>query len=223
MSLQPPAKEFKALPDRPVDDPDGYDRCLAELARVLTLDVPAEATRRDLMHAIFRVARRKFPDGTALPAESFDLLVECAVREPDPSANRWFVEPALNAFGRRRVQVALLGRLLSGPDPQRAGAARAWYWSRLPIRCPHLMASGDPAQRAAADASGDVVQEWHTAALLEFVRNDDTRVRQCILPLLSLKPSVYPPALAPAVEAAIAIARGHHDAYIRHRVEVQVR
>ncbi|WP_159394202.1 hypothetical protein [Streptomyces sp. NRRL S-495] len=50
-----------------------------------------------------------------------------------PSCNRSFVEPALNAYGYRRVRAELLDRLVDGTDAQRAGAARAWHWTALPL------------------------------------------------------------------------------------------
>jgi hypothetical protein len=37
-----------------------------------------------------------------------------AVHDPDPSFCRWFVEPAVYAFGRRRVMTALLECLRTG-------------------------------------------------------------------------------------------------------------
>lgn len=38
-----------------------------------------------------------------LSEEYFEPLIGAAIYEPDPNFNRWFVEPASNAFGRRRV------------------------------------------------------------------------------------------------------------------------
>jgi hypothetical protein len=59
----------------------------------------------------------------------FEPLVRAAVYDPNPSFNRQLVEPTLTAFGRRRVQLALLGYLRAGANQERAGAARAWYWT----------------------------------------------------------------------------------------------
>ncbi|QNP75577.1 hypothetical protein IAG44_04285 [Streptomyces roseirectus] len=143
-----------------------------------------------------------------LPEEFFVPLIEAAVHDPDPSFNRQFVEPALRAFGRRRVQSALLDRLRTGTNPERAGVARAWYWTGLP--------------KAAQDRAPDVVAAWNEAALREFVGNDDLDVRRCLIPGLWLYAPAHSPELRPLVDRAVAIARAHPDDYIRHRVDHQV-
>ncbi|WP_455356210.1 hypothetical protein [Streptomyces sp. SYSU K217416] len=158
-----------------------------------------------------------------LSEESFDALVKAAVYDPDSSFNRQFVEPALNAFGQGRVQAALLGYLRTGTDSERAGAARAWYWSALPLRMPLVRAENPGATgQAEPDDGSAVVAEWNEAALREFVSNEHLNVRRCILPGLSLRKSAYPPELHEVVDVAVAIARSHPDEYIRHRVEHQV-
>ena len=133
------------------------------------------------------------------------------------------MEPALNAFGRRRVRTALLAFLLSGTDLERAGAARAWYWSALPLRLPEVVAenSGDDSH-AEPDDRAALAREWHAAALREFVTNENLDVRRCLIPLLPLRKSAYAPQLHDLVNTAVAIARSHPDEYIRHRVEVQI-
>ncbi|MBO1416647.1 hypothetical protein J0670_18795 [Streptomyces sp. FH025] len=148
-----------------------------------------------------------------MPEEYFEALLEAAVHDPNPSFNRRFVEPALIAFGQRRVRLALLGHLRTGTDPERAGAARAWYWTALSV---------DGGPNAAADEGAIVRNAWNEAALREFVGNEDLDVRRCILPGLPLVPRAYPPELHGLVETAVAIARSHPDEYIRHRAEVQV-
>jgi hypothetical protein len=153
----------------------------------------------------------------------FELLVGAAVYEPDPSFNRWFVEPAINAFGRRRVQMELLTFLRTGTDRERAGSARAWYWTGFPLRQRHLRA-GALAEELddEADEASDVVTAWREASLREFVGNEDLDVRRCILPGLRLSAESYQPELRALVDSAVAIARSHSDEYIRHRAEIQV-
>ncbi|CAL9519162.1 hypothetical protein SUDANB176_03815 [Streptomyces sp. enrichment culture] len=220
------AREFMALPDRTEDRREQFHRCLADVVRSLGLDVPPEpepGDRRAWEHRVRAALRAACRRGVDLSEEAFDALVGAAVHDPDPSFNRQFVEPALNAFGRRRVQAALLHRLRTGTDPERAGAARAWYWSALPPRMPRVRAE-DPgaADRAGADDGVDVPAEWREAALREFVRNGHLDVRRCLLPGLPLRKSAYPPDLHHLVDAAVAVARSHPDAYLRHRVEHQV-
>ncbi|NEB82460.1 hypothetical protein G3I40_45720 [Streptomyces sp. SID14478] len=169
--------------------------------------------------ALYKACRRDL----ILSKESFQTLVAAAVHDPDPSFNRQFLEPALNAFGRGRVRASLLGYLRAGTDLERAGAAKAWYWSALPLRMPTVRAEHPAATGPAEpdDAPG-VEAEWYETALREFVSNEHLDVRRCILPGLPLRRSAYPPELHDLVDAAVAIARAHPDEYLRHRVEHQV-
>ncbi|MFK0014236.1 hypothetical protein [Streptomyces sp. NPDC091027] len=221
-----PQRGFMALPGRTERREDVYERCLEDVARSLRLDV-APGTEREGLWTRGQIIRSAVRDacreGRVLPEESFDVLLEAAVHEPDPSFNRWFVEPALNAFGHRRVRLALLRYLRTGTDPERAGAARAWYWSALPLRMPGVRTeNGGAAGPPGSDGGSDVVAAWHEAALREFVDNEHVDVRRSILPGLSLRKSAYPPELHALVDTATRLARSHPDEYIRHRVEHQV-
>ena len=159
-----------------------------------------------------------------MPDAAFDVLIKAAVYDPDPSFDRQFVEPALNAFGRRRVRSALLDYLRTGTNMERAGAARAWYWSALPLRLHNVRAENPNVESHAEPGDESVlVREWDETALREFVSNEHLDVRRCILPGLPLWRSAYPPELHDLVDTAVAIARSHPDEYIRHRVEHQVR
>ncbi|MEU8971449.1 hypothetical protein AB0D11_19640 [Streptomyces monashensis] len=221
-----PVQGFMALPGRTERREDVYEACLENVVRSLGLDVALETEREDLWtwgHVVRAAIRDACRRGNLLSEESFDVLLRAAVHEPDPSFNRWFVEPALNAFGHMRVQIVLLGYLRKGTDPERAGAARAWYWSALPLRMPGVQAENrGAASRPETDDGSAVVAEWNEAALREFVSNEHLDVRRCILPGLSLRKSAYPPELHDLVDAAVAMARSHPDEYIRHRVEHQV-
>ncbi|WP_223835849.1 hypothetical protein [Streptomyces venezuelae] len=214
--------EFMAIPGSPETRREGFARSLADLLRVLGIEVAAEPeqaggpTWEQRARAALRELWRR---GVVLSDYSFDALMAAAVHDPNPSFNRQFVEPALNAFGHRRVQAALLDYLLTGTDPERAGAARAWYWSALTARMPEVRAE-HPAP--ADDDDTSVLTAWYRAALAEFVRNEHLDVRRCILPLLPLRKSSYRPELHALVDEAVAIARSHPDEYIRHRVEHQV-
>ena len=197
---------------------------LRELIRLLEIEVPPELETAGWRHVARNQVRKAFirrSDG--LSEDYFEPLIGAAVYEPDPSHNRWFVEPAINAFGRRRVQSALLALLRTGTDRERAGSARAWYWTGYPLRQQHLrVGTVAAALGAEADQAPDVVAAWREASLREFVGNEDLNVRWCILPGLRLDPASHPPELRGLVDTAVAIARSHPDQYIRHRVEIQV-
>ncbi|MEU6550569.1 hypothetical protein ABZ915_09805 [Streptomyces sp. NPDC046915] len=216
---------FMALPERTEQRREAFAGCVADVVRVLSLDVAAEPEAHG-PHTWVHRARAALRDacrrGLILSDESFHALVKAAVHDPDPSLNRQFVEPALNAFGHVRVQTALLGYLRTGTDLERAGAARAWYWSALPPRMPLVRAENPGAGRPEPDDGPTVVAEWNETALREFVSNGHVDVRRCILPGMSLQKEAYPTELHDLVDQAVAIARSHPDEYIRHRVEHQV-
>ncbi|MEU3337507.1 hypothetical protein [Streptomyces sp. NPDC006668] len=218
---------FMTLPGRTEDGRQLFLKCLADVIRVLRLDVAPESDagdERQWGHRVRGALREACRHELVLPEVSFDVLMKAAVYDRDPSFNRQFVEPALNAFGYRRVRSALLDYLRTGTNQERAGAARAWYWSALPLRLSQVRAEGsDIGGQAEVDDRSVMVGEWDEAALREFVRNEHLDVRRCILPGLPLRKSAYPPELYDLVEAAVMIARSHPDEYIRHRVEHQVR
>lgn len=218
---------FMALPVRTDDGTAPFLRCLVDVVRVLGIEVdhepdPSDPERWELeARAALRDACRQ---GLTLSDAAFNALIKAAVYDPDPSFNRQFVEPALNGFGRRRVRSVLLDYLRTGTNQERAGAARAWYWSALPLRLDHVR-SDNPniGGRTELDDRSILTTDWYASALREFVSNDHLDVRRCILPGLPLRTSAYPPELRDLVEKAVAIARSHPDEYIRHRVEHQVR
>jgi len=194
------------LPDRAAGD--GFPRCLAELIELCRVHLPARTAaapeREEDQRIVLREALGYFDhDYPELPEPFFAALVRAAIHDPDPSFNRQFVEPLLAAFGRRRVQEALLETLTTGTNAERAGAARAWYWATF-------------------ETLDDVQDRWNRAALREFVANDDLDVRRCVLPELTLDPADHPAELHPLVAEAVRLARTHSDDYLRHRVELQV-
>ncbi|MGW3020583.1 hypothetical protein [Streptomyces longwoodensis] len=97
--------------------------CAAEVARLLDLEAAADVPEDRRARHLAGAARRPLLERATLSEEFFDPLMAAAVYDPDPSFCRWFVEPALYAFGRRRVMTALLGT-----TAEIAGARRAWYW-----------------------------------------------------------------------------------------------
>ncbi|MFJ1708537.1 hypothetical protein [Kitasatospora sp. NPDC088346] len=180
---------------------------------MLGLDAVREPDTDNRMwgHRIRAALREACKQEAAFPEEAFEVLLSAAVNDPGPSFNRWFVEAALNAFGRGRVRSLLTGYLREGTDAQRAGAARAWYWTALRLDHPGIRVAGHTEDGAEPDDASVGVREWHQAALREFVDNEDLDVRRCILPGLPLYPSAYPAPLHHLVDEAIAIARSHPD------------
>ncbi|MFD4863522.1 hypothetical protein [Streptomyces atratus] len=133
----------------------------AEVARLLDLDtaanVPEDRRARHLAHA----ARKPLLERASLPEEFFAPLMVAAVYDPDPSFCRWFVEPAVYAFGRRRVMATLLNYLLTGTDAEQAGAKRAWYCAHVPLHADRSPAYAPGGRRdLALDEVRDVVDKW---------------------------------------------------------------
>lgn len=210
---------YMALPAPAADVTAPYYRCLAVLVHLTDTGTgpakPGTCAWAGAARAVIRSSLRARGD---LPGEFFEPLIRAGVYDPHPSRNAQFIRPAVAAFGRRSVQAALLGFLRNGTNPERAGAARAWYWTHMPAKDGKRMAEPGPAELAAL---AGMRTAWHEAALREFVWNEDIDVRRCILPGLTLKRENYPPELHPLVAAAISIARAHPDEYLRHRVEIQ--
>lgn len=215
---------FMALPARTDDARAPFLRCLADVVHVIEIaPEPCPDDQRRWDQRARAALRSACHQGLTLPDAAFGVLIKAAVYDPNPSFNRQFVEPALNAFGRRRVRSALLEYLRTGTNMERAGAARAWYWSALPLRLSNVRAENRTEGEAGPDDRSILAREWYEAALREFVSNEHLDVRRCILPGLPLWRSAYRPELHGLVDAAVAIARSHPDEYIRHRVEHQVR
>jgi hypothetical protein len=154
-------------------------------------------------------------------------MLDAAVEETNPSNNRLFVEPCMEAFGPRRVNEYLLSVLERGTDVRKAGAARALYWAQVGLVFPGGTPSFDDelATQESRDAYALLDDVWKRKRqlLLEvFVTNSSVEVRRWVIPGLNLNPAAYPESHRPLVTQAIAIARAHDDEYIRHRVEIQL-
>jgi hypothetical protein len=171
--------------------------------------------KKQLLAALLRKGRDlEFPD------DLLPLFMRVAVYEPNPSFNRSFIDPCLQAYGARAVQAALLEYLATGTNREKAGAVRALYWAQRP-----LPASQRPDRSAEVRHDEDLSDLRATIAarmLEEFLENDDLDVRRSLIPQLSFDVAQYPDRCKPLIATAIAIARTHPDEYIRHRVEIQI-
>lgn len=208
---------FRPLPGRPENRRQAFYAELAQLvaATLTPLDgrpVSPEAERDRTWENTQRARLRDFwASSPVVTEELFGRLIETGIYDPDPSFNRQFIDPAITHFGLLPVMRTLLSRLTEGPDWQRAGAARAWYWARCAVT------------EESANATAELRSRWRQQGLHEFIRTDDDDVRCCILGQLPLTTDYYPADLWPLVTQAIAIARASANDYLRHRVELQVR
>ncbi|MBE8476397.1 hypothetical protein IQ210_36175 [Streptomyces sp. 3R004] len=197
---------------------------MAQLIELLGAEPPATpGPGREWEHEARSIVRRTLRAADVPPEGLFEQLVRTGVYDPNPSFNRQFIEPAVLLYGRRRVKAALIDVLRTGSDAERAGAARAWYWTGVSVR--YLDRENrvmTPESRAEVDSVADLGAEWQEAALREFVANEDLDVRRCLLPGLVLNARRRPAELHGLVAEAVRIARNHPDAYLRHRVEIQV-
>jgi hypothetical protein len=226
---------FQPLPGRTVDRSAAYEALLRDLLHLVGAEAPVfdehdVRSSRIWRHRARRTAGTTIADragrvGEAgpVPAEWFRPLIRAAVHEPDPSFVRDLVDPAVAAFGRRRVRLALLDYLENGVAADAAGAARAWYCTLVPLRY-----SGDsrtPTAESLAEQQKyqDLDRRYSEVGLRRFVNDEDLDVRRCLLPGLRLRPDAYPADMRALVPRAIEIARSSDDEYLRHRVEIQIR
>jgi hypothetical protein len=143
-----------------------------------------------------------------VPKRLVKPMLQAAVLERDPSLNRYFIDPCMRTYGAKRVCTILLAYLETGTNEEIAGAASAYY---------HTWWGAQPDEDVA-----ELRSRIRSVMLQTFVRNEDLQVRRRIIPQLILKPEIYSDELQPLVRNAIEIARARSDAYIRHRVEVQL-
>ncbi|MBC9717140.1 hypothetical protein H9Y04_31890 [Streptomyces sp. TRM66268-LWL] len=146
----------------------------------------------------------------------FEPLMAAAVYDPDPSFCLWFVEPAVYAFGRRRVLWALVAYLRTGTDAERMGAMRAWYCAGVPVRRDRSPAYGpDGVRDPALDASRDAVAAWLEAALTLFATTENVRLQRRLMHELPRPRSHCPPHLHALLDRALTTARTLDDAQAR--------
>ncbi|MDI6096990.1 hypothetical protein QLQ12_00010 [Actinoplanes sp. NEAU-A12] len=224
---------FEPLPEPTVDRSAAYHALLLALLELVgaessNFEEPdnhlfwRHRARRSIGEGVTR--RAKHPTGArGMPDEWFEPLLRAAVYEPDPSFNRQLVEPAIAAFGRRRVQVALIDYLDTGAPADAAGAARAWYWTSVGVRYLPGTTTMTPESAAEFEAVSDLRERYRLTALRRFLADDDLDLRRCILPGLTLDPQMYPSQMRDQVTQAVQIARTSNDHYLRHRVEIQVK
>lgn len=224
---------FQPLPGRTVDRRAAYEGLLRDLLRLVGVEPPVLEEegpdgRRKWRGRARRMAGRAIADRAKqadsagpVPEDWFDPLIRGAVHEPDPSFVRNLVDPAVTAFGRRRVRLALLDYLETGIAADAAGAARAWYWTLVPLSFVGGSRVPTPESVAEHERYADLDRRYGEVALRRFVADEDLDLRRCLLPGLRLHPDAYPVGMRDLVARAIEIARTSDDEYLRHRVEIQ--
>lgn len=220
---------FQPLPRPTVDRSAAYEALLRDLLDLVGTTSPTtddkgirSAWRHHTRRGLGKVLADHADTGP-VPEAWFEPFVRAMVHEPDPSFNRQLVEPAIIAFGRRRVQRALIALLNSDVPADIAGAARAWYWTQARLSYEwHRFRTPEPENVTEREELNDLRQQYRHTALRRFVTVDDLDVRRCILPGLSLNPELYPDDMHHLVTQAIRIARTSSDDYLRHRVEIQI-
>ncbi|MFJ8634066.1 hypothetical protein [Streptomyces sp. NPDC093568] len=145
-------------------DARSFLSCATEVARLMDLEYAADVPEARRARHLAQAVRKPLLERAHLPEEFFAPLLAAAVYDPDPSFCLWFVEPAVYAFGRRRVMTALLDYLRTGTDAEQAGAKRAWYCAHVPLRADRSPAYAPGGSRdPALDESRDVMDEWREA------------------------------------------------------------
>ena len=191
-----------------------------QVAQLLGIDVTGASTGSRSGRRIAAAVRKPLLERATLPEELFDALMATAVYDPDPSFCRWFVEPAVYAFGRRRVRAALVEYLRTGTDAERAGAFHAWYWAGMSLAEGRSSAyAPGMARDPALDASQEVVDDWRQASM-ELLRDQpDLRIRHALLSMLPPSPDDYPPHLHDLFESTLKTARKDPDQHARRWVK----
>jgi hypothetical protein len=191
--------------------------CTTQVARLLGIDISTLLNGPRAARHVAAAVRKPLLERAELPEEFFAPLLAAAVYEPDPNFCRWFIEPALYVFGRRRVCGGLVDYLGSGTEAERAGAIRSWYWAHLPLRARQRPAYAPTGTRdPALDEARDMVDAWLETSLRIFHDGEDLKTRRRVLLQLPANPGTYPPHLRELLDDTIALARAHGDQNIRH-------
>ncbi|MEU2110736.1 hypothetical protein [Streptomyces sp. NPDC019507] len=197
-------------------EPRSFLTCVTQLAQLLGVgDDAMDPEDRHARHLAYAV-RKPLLERVSLPEKWFTPLMAAAIYDPDPSFCRWFVEPAVYAYGRRRVMAALVDYLRIGTDAERAGAVRAWYSAHVPLRADRSPAYGPGGVRdPALDEAQDIKTAWLEASLRVLAEATDLRLRHRVLLSLPASHTTYPPYLHELLERTLASAKVHPDPHIR--------
>lgn len=205
---------LQPLPERTTDRSATYASLLRELLDLVGAELPIEdesgvdslwhhRARKAVGDIVTRCAEDA-SEGDPVPEQWYEPLMRAAILEPNPSYNRQFVKPAVQAFGRRRVKLTVLAYLDSDDAADIAGAARAWYWTHVPVTYPAGSDTPTAESLAEYEAFSDLRERYRHTALRRFVAVTDLDARRCILPGL-------PVTAALAADQSIVGTRAHAD------------
>lgn len=190
--------------------------CATEVARLLGVENVSVKPNGEHARHLAQAVRKPLLERATLPEKLFAPLMAAAVYDPDPSFCLWFVEPAVYAFGRRRVLAALVDCLRTGTNAERAGAVRAWYCAHVPLRADRSPAYGpDGVRDPALDESQDIKDAWLEALMQVFAEAADPRMRRRLLLGLPTSRTAYPPRLHQLLDSTITSGRTQSDQQIR--------
>lgn len=193
-----------------------FHTCAERVAQLLGIDVAVSPTEPRRARGIAAAVRKPLLERAVLPEELFDALMAAAVYDPDPSFCRWFVEPAVYVFGRRRVLGALVEYLRTGTESERVGAVRAWYSAGVPLREGRSPAYPPGTTRdPALDAAQDNVDAWREASMEILRDRPDIGIRYGLLWMLPSSPDAYAPHLRDLFESTLEVARADPDPHAR--------
>ena len=170
-----------------------------------------------------------------LSDELFEPLMNAAIAEVNPSANRSFIDPCMSVYGPRRVNEYLLHILETGEPFKQAGAVNAFYWAQISLSftMKNVNLDSDPESQFSLDNATPESRDnylaledvWYKKRLLFlelFVKSENLDVQRSLISSLNLDANSYPDSHKLLIEQAKEIARSHYDEYIRHRVEIQL-
>jgi hypothetical protein len=151
--------------------------------------------KRWFIAALFRKA--------PVPKRLLRPMLATAVDVDCPSSNAQFVKPCVNSLGAWAVLSFLKSTLETEPEDTQTGAVRARYWVRDNPRSENL----------------DVIrQELHDLMIDRFLTTDHVPLQRGIIAQLNLRGNCD----GYRRQAVIDRARSSSDAYVRHRIEVQL-
>jgi hypothetical protein len=154
------------------------------------------------------------------------FALELSIQEPNPSANRWFVVPALRGLGMYEACQRLLYVMENGSNYEKAGALNAIYWAAART---NLVEEGISFKEGVEKSSPEcarllreIQERVFRICLLEFEWNEDLDLRRSFVRWISADESKYSEELRPVARQAVEIALGHPDDFIRECVERQL-
>ncbi|MFJ5985443.1 hypothetical protein [Lentzea sp. NPDC092896] len=163
MTSESDRQAFKPLPGRTTPSSTACEAVLRDLLPLVGAEIPA-ADQPDVKPSWRHRARRAVGKAVAAteeaPEEWFEPLMQAAVLEPDSGFSRELVKPAITAFGRRRVQLALLDYLDKGTAADVAGATRAWHGTEVQMAYEPGSKTPTPESLAEWEESSDLRERY---------------------------------------------------------------